>query len=58
MPEPSPVLFQSKAGKSIGDMLIIQYSVGPTMAKKTLELNAINYELTKYSHLIRRSFER
>ena len=42
----------------IKDMLIIKYSVRPTMVKKTLKLNAINYKLTKYSRLIRRSFER
>ena len=58
MPEPCPVVFHSKACESIEEMLIIKYSVRPTMVKNTLKLNAINYKLTKYSHLIRRSFER
>ena len=46
------------APSSMEDMLIIKYSVRPTMVKKTLKLNAINYKLTKYTHLIRRSSER
>ena len=38
------------------NLLIIKYSVRPTMAKNTLKLNAINYELSVIHYLIRKIF--